>query len=334
MGAVPAGLPRLRARLPLGGRRSRPAVGTRVRPGRRVLLRFDRALELDPDRMPLQLHARRVLLRALRRKGSTPFRALCSAARAWGSTALVRPEVLPFSALIPGAARRCSLKGFKKRGAALALGGLHLLIALTWAARNAIVLHRFVPASAPSAASSRYLGLRLPLEHQPIDIGPYHSAPDGLDELELATPDYVAPFQELRARGCALARRVKAYIFNLLTVYHHPVPPAVRLGTYANLLAPFWLIGLGLGADAARVDAAGDPRRRPQRHVRVPGRPSLAQLSLRLFAVPDPARGAPEPGSCGNASENRSSRARPRAGPPSTSRSGSVRAPRARRSWR
>jgi hypothetical protein len=155
-----------------------------------------------------------------------------------GLTALVRPEVLPFSALILGGSPPM-IKGFTRRAAALGLA-VFLAIASLWVARNALVFHRFVPVST-IGAYSRYLGLRLPLEHQPIDIGPFHKAPDGLDELS-RDADYIPAFRELRDKT-PLIRRANGYVFNLLTVYY-PFLPQYDW-TYA-LLVPFWVCGLWL----------------------------------------------------------------------------------------
>jgi hypothetical protein len=153
-------------------------------------------------------------------------------------TFYVRPEVLPFAALILAAAP-FALKNFPRRAAAPALG-VFLAAASLWGGRNALVLGRFVPVST-IGRYSLYLGLRLPLDHQDLALEPRHVAPAAMPELE-RDADYLREYRALRAR-VPLARRLKAYAFSLLTVYY-PFLPAYDW-TYV-LLVPFWLFGFWL----------------------------------------------------------------------------------------
>ena len=151
---------------------------------------------------------------------------------------LVRPEVLPFAGLILLSAPRM-VRGFTRRGAALALA-VFLAAPALWAARNALVFGRLVPVTSVGKYNV-YLGLRLPLEHQGLDLGPLHAAPAGLSELD-RDADFAPAYRDLLGR-ITWKQRLKAYAFNLLTVYY-PFLPAYDW-TYV-LLAPFWLVGLGL----------------------------------------------------------------------------------------
>lgn len=155
-----------------------------------------------------------------------------------GLTYLVRPEVLPFCVLILAGAPFL-LKGFTRRGAVLALAGLLSCSAL-WVGRNALVFRRFVPVST-IGKFSLYLGLRLPLNQQGLGLPPVHVAPEGLTELE-RDQDYLRAYRELKAQ-IPWPRRLKAYLFSLLTVYY-PFLPGYDW-TY-GLLVPFWLFGLWL----------------------------------------------------------------------------------------
>ena len=155
-----------------------------------------------------------------------------------GLTYLTRPEVLPFSVLILGAAPFL-LRGFTRRGAVLALAAF-LAAASLWVGRNALVFGRFIPASTIGKYSV-YLGLRLPLDHQGLALGPRLSAPANMPELEREAY-YQRAYEELRPT-ISWPRRLKAYTFSLLTVYY-PFLPNFDW-TYA-LLVPFWLYGLWL----------------------------------------------------------------------------------------
>jgi hypothetical protein len=157
-----------------------------------------------------------------------------------GLTAMVRPEVLPFSGMIL-AGSPWLLKKFTPRAAALALAAF-LVFPLAWAGRNALVLHRFVPVST-IGTYSRYLGLRLALDKQSLDIGPYYVAPEGLDELARDAA-YGPAFEEVRAKA-PLEKRLKAYVYNLITVYYPFLP---QYDWTYGLLVPFWLFGLWLAA--------------------------------------------------------------------------------------
>jgi hypothetical protein len=152
----------------------------------------------------------------------------------FGLTALVRPEVLPFAGVILAAAPFL-LKGFGRRHA---IGALAVLLAFPslWAARNARVLGRPVPTSTTSGFNL-YCGLRLPLDRQGLDLAPMPSPAGGELERDAA---YRRAFVELR-RSVPAARRAKAYLFNLLTVYY-PFLPEYDW-TYV-LLVPYWLFGL------------------------------------------------------------------------------------------
>jgi hypothetical protein len=153
-----------------------------------------------------------------------------------GLTALVRPEVMPFSVLILAAAPFL-LRDFPRRAAALALAAF-VAVGSLWVARNALVFGRFVPVSTVGGYNL-YLGLRLPLDAQGLNLGPRHEAPEGLGELD-RDADFRRAYSDLR-RATPPLRRAKAYLFNLLTVYY-PFLPAYDW-TYA-LLVPFWLFGL------------------------------------------------------------------------------------------
>lgn len=153
-------------------------------------------------------------------------------------TFLVRPEVLPFFLAIL-CASPLLIKGFTRRGAILAVA-VFAVISSAWVARNALVLHRFVPVTT-RGESGRYYGLSLPLTRQPIDIGPMYEPPAGADERQ-SEAGFRSAFLELRAR-VPLVRRAKAYAFNLLSLYY-PFLPQYDW-TYA-LLVPFWLFGLWL----------------------------------------------------------------------------------------
>lgn len=153
-----------------------------------------------------------------------------------GLTCLVRPEILPCSLAILGGAP-FMLKRFTRRDALWALAAF-MAVGSLWVARNAVVFRRFVPVSTVGSYNL-YLGLRLPLQHQPIELGPFHAAADGLDELG-RDADYAGAYRELK-ETTPLARRMKAYLFNLLSVYY-PFLPWYDW-TYA-LLLPFWILGL------------------------------------------------------------------------------------------
>lgn len=153
-----------------------------------------------------------------------------------GLTFLTRPEVLPFSILILGGAP-LALKRFTRREAALALG-VFLAVAAPWAARNALIFRRFIPVST-NGKFNVYLGLRLPLENQKLNLGPVHVPPPGLGELE-HDESYLKAYDELR-RAVTWPQRLRAYLFNALTVYY-PFLPQYDW-TYV-LLVPFWLFGL------------------------------------------------------------------------------------------
>jgi hypothetical protein len=156
----------------------------------------------------------------------------------FGLTYLVRPEVLPFAVLILAAAPFL-VGGFTRRSAALALA-VFLTAPALWAGRNAHVFGRFIPVSTVGKYNL-YLGLRLPLQHQDLDLGPLHAAPPELPELA-RDADYIPAYRSLVA-AVSWPRRAKAYAFNLLTVYY-PFLPRYDW-TYA-LLVPFWLFGLWL----------------------------------------------------------------------------------------
>ena len=158
-----------------------------------------------------------------------------------GLTYLVRPEVLPFATLIL-AAGPFVLRGFTRRGAVLALAAFAAAVSL-WVGRNALVFRRFIPVST-IGKYSLYLGLRLPLDHQSLDLGPRHVAPTAMSELERET-DYQRAYEVLRPR-VPWPNRLKAYAFSLLTVYYPFLP--IYDWTYA-LLVPFWLFGLWLARD-------------------------------------------------------------------------------------
>jgi hypothetical protein len=153
-------------------------------------------------------------------------------------TALVKPEVLPFALVILGGSP-LMIKGFTRRGAVLATA-VFVAVFSIWVVRNALVFHRLVPVST-MGNSSRYLGLRLPLERQSVDYAPRYTPPDGADELQSEAGFQIA-FRELKAR-VPVGRRVEAYAFNLLTVYY-PFLPQYDW-TYA-LLVPFWAFGVWL----------------------------------------------------------------------------------------
>lgn len=151
-------------------------------------------------------------------------------------TALVRPEVLPFSALIL-AASPFLLKGFARRHAALALAAF-LAVNSLWVARNALVFRRFIPVSTVGGFNA-YCGLHIPLDRLGLGAGPEPLVPAGAGELERDAV-YRRAYGEL-LRSVPLARQAKAYLFNLLTVFY-PFLPQYDW-TYA-LLVPFWLFGL------------------------------------------------------------------------------------------
>ena len=148
----------------------------------------------------------------------------------------VRPEVMPLAVVILGASFFI-LKGFTRRDSLLALAAFMAIVSL-WIGRNALVFRRFIPAGV-SSGYNLYLGLRLPLDHQGLDLGPLHRSPAGLGELE-RDADYLRAYHEL-LRTVPLRRRVKAYAFNLLTVYY-PFLPQYDW-TYV-ILIPFWVFGL------------------------------------------------------------------------------------------
>ena len=154
----------------------------------------------------------------------------------FGVTALVRPEVLPFSFLILGAASFI-FKGFSRRSAALALAAF-LSINFVWVVRNALVFRRFVPVSTVGGWNG-YLGLYLPLHHLGLEPRPIPTAPAGIGEIE-RDAFYRQNYRELR-RTTSFVNQIKAYTFNLLTVYY-PFLPSFDW-TYATLI-PFWLWGV------------------------------------------------------------------------------------------
>ncbi len=156
----------------------------------------------------------------------------------FGATCLVRPEILPFAALIL-AASPFLLRGIARRHAALALAAF-LAVGSLWVARNARVFRRFIPVSTVGGYNL-YLGLRLPLDRSGLELGPLHRPPEGLGELE-RDADYRRAYLDLRG-SVPLPRRAKAYLLNLLTVYY-PFLPQYDW-TYV-LLVPFWLFGLRL----------------------------------------------------------------------------------------
>ena len=166
----------------------------------------------------------------------------------FGLAYLVRPEVLPFAALILALAPLL-LPGFTRRASTLALA-VFLAAPALWAGRNALVFGRFVPVTSVGEYNL-YLGLRLPLEHQALDLGPQHAAPPGLSELE-RDADFAPAYRALRA-AVSWPLRAKAYAFNLLTVYY-PFLPGYDW-TYA-LLVPFWLFGLWLALSRRELQPA------------------------------------------------------------------------------
>jgi hypothetical protein len=156
----------------------------------------------------------------------------------FGLTALVKPEVLPFAALIL-AASPLLLKGIARRHAALGLA-VFLAFPAAWTVRNARVLGRPIPTSTTSGFNF-YFGLRYPLDQQGLRLGPL-PAPAG-DELSRDAA-FKQAFLELR-RSVPAVRIAKAYLFNLLTVYYPFLPDYDW--TYV-LLVPFWLFGFWLAA--------------------------------------------------------------------------------------
>lgn len=153
-----------------------------------------------------------------------------------GAAYLVRPEITPFAAAILAAApwlyRRLS-----KRDALAGLAALAVIASL-WVGRNALVLRRFVPTNTVGGFNL-YLGLRLPLEHQSLDLGPFQSPAEGLDEFS-RDAFFLQNYRDLRAR-VPLKAKLKGYAFNFLTLYY-PFLPQYDW-TYV-LLVPFWLAGL------------------------------------------------------------------------------------------
>ncbi len=153
-----------------------------------------------------------------------------------GLTCLIRPEILPFAAVI-----LCALPflipAFKRRHTLTAIA-LFLLPLSLWTGRNALVFHRLIPASTVGGMNV-YLGLRLPLEHQSLHLGPIHQAPESLGELA-RDADYLDAYRQL-CRSVTWLSRIKAYAFNLLSLYY-PFLPGYDF-TFM-LLVPFWLAGL------------------------------------------------------------------------------------------
>ncbi len=259
----------------------RPPWALFVRPRRGLLLRSHRSVELDAHGMSLQLRLGRVVLGSFPGVSSGPSprapRRLVFRAHVFGpagSPPVRRPD--PGRVAVPAERLRAEARGRRPRGfprGRLALGrtqraglppihpGQHR--------RRLQRLLRAAPSSGPSRARSRPYALALGRRRTRAGRG------------------LPARLSSSCARSVPVARRAKAYLFNLLTVYY-PFLPRYDW-TYA-LLVPFWIFGLrpararrelwppaGLVAGLSVVFAfLAGPR---------------VALSLRLFSLPDSARG-------------------------------------------
>lgn len=152
-----------------------------------------------------------------------------------GLSFLTRPEML-----LPGGLVLLSLPltsmGFRRREALLGLAALGLVCGI-WVARNALVLHRFLPASSTGPRNS-YYALWLPLSHSP-DAPPVQDPPQHMNELQRAE-EYRRARRELRETLSA-GSVMKGRVFTVLSVFYPFLPEYDA--TYVFLI-PLWLVGL------------------------------------------------------------------------------------------
>jgi hypothetical protein len=156
-----------------------------------------------------------------------------------GCLYLVRPEPLPYiltaTALFP-----FIFPKFGRKEIAASLAAL-LLVTGLWVGRNAVIFHRFLPASSVGKTVG-YLSLYLPAERMGLVSG-RHFAPSELGELE-RDADYAAAYKSLAA-SLTRGQIVKAYLFNLVSILY-PFLPQYDW-TYV-FVVPFWLYGCVVAA--------------------------------------------------------------------------------------
>jgi hypothetical protein len=165
------------------------------------------------------LHRRRVLL----------------AAAAFAAAFLVRPEVMPFAALILAAGPWLLKLG--RRQALAGLGGL-ALCAAAWTARNYAVLGAAAP-STSTGASALYMGLRHPAESLFLRTDARFAPSSDLPEARM-NEAFREAYAGLR-RSLGIKNTLKCYAYNLASLFY-PFLPAYDW-TFA-FVVPFWLLGL------------------------------------------------------------------------------------------
>jgi len=162
---------------------------------------------------------------------------LCLAGAYW-----VRPECLPW-AVCALAALPWLTKDYTLRQISCALAGVLLAVGL-WGGRNAIVFKRFLPATS-RGGFTLYLGLRLPLQNQKLQLDPVAPSDVSLPELkrdDVFRKKYFDLKQTLRFGQIA-----RAYAFDIASICYPFLP---RYDATYVFLIPFWLLGFW----AARQD--------------------------------------------------------------------------------
>ena len=174
-------------------------------------------------------------LAVLYRRSWTTSRRAWLGGSALGLNYLVRPEILPFAIAISGALS-FMIQPFRRRDCLKALTPIVVLMCL-WVGRNYAIFDRVIPVSTVGSFNV-YMGLRLSLRHQRLALEQPYQPPEGLTELQ-RDESYRNAYREL-VRRVPFINRLKAYAFNLLSVYY-PFLPGYDF-TYVFLI-PFWLAG-------------------------------------------------------------------------------------------